>query len=400
MELREYLRILLKNWWIVVPLTLIALTTTLFFSYEQTPVYEATATYVTKLDKALSSVGDSIYGLDILAGRDRIFSTYCEVMVSDAVRQDAYRLLNVDPIAAKLNDYTARCSVLPNTNVLAVIVTGYSPELLTRFGEAIGDIGTERANNLYNYFPVAVLDTNTVNPDPISPSHSRDAVLGGMLGLVVGISLAMLKEYLRSPVEIREALSIRDSQLGTYNARYFEQRLIEEVGRSRLKLRPMSVALIYLQPNEDFALIPQDTQNRLLRQASLVIEDALPQGNILAYMGKNVFAVLLPETPADEAEQLLQKLYDLIRMDRARVGDFVTTFEAKIALIESSGGALDAQAILARAAEGLKKTEQLPNGRIESIRTTPLPFGLDDLQFDQRTTGFPDVQNPEIESQV
>jgi uncharacterized protein involved in exopolysaccharide biosynthesis len=60
MELREYFRILVRNWWVIVPLTLISLTLTVIFSYYATPVYEANASYVTKLDKALSSVDSSI----------------------------------------------------------------------------------------------------------------------------------------------------------------------------------------------------------------------------------------------------------------------------------------------------------------------------------------------------
>src|SRR5689334_21138375 len=124
----------------------------------------------------------------MLAGRGRIFSTNFDVVSSEAVRQNAYKLLNVDRVDTHLDDCTVRWCVLPNTNVLSVIVTGYSPELLARFGEAIGVVGSERANNLYSYFPVATLDGNTVSPDPIAPSHSRDAVLGGVLGLVVGVS--------------------------------------------------------------------------------------------------------------------------------------------------------------------------------------------------------------------
>ena len=375
MELREYFRILARNWWVIIPLTLISLTATVIFSYRETPVYEASASYVTKLDQALSSVDNSIYGLDMLTGRQLIFDTYCQVMTSQAVRAEAYQLLNVDPAAAKLDDYSVRCSVLPQTTILSVTVEGYSPALLTSFGEAIGQAGTARVNKIYNYFPLQTLDAVTLNPDPISPNYTRDAILGGVLGLVVGISLAMLKEYLRSPATTLEALAIRNVELGTYNAAYFERRLIEEVNRSRLKLRPMSVAVILLQPNEDFPLIPVDTQNNLLRQAALLLEDLLHEGDILAYMGKNVFSILLPETPLNEAGRTMRQIYDVIRSSPMRYEDYMTTFDARVVVLESSGGSLDANQIMNQALDALKGIAQSTKERVKLIRTTPLPFG-------------------------
>jgi GGDEF domain-containing protein len=316
----------------------------------------------------------------MLTGRQLIFDTYCQVMTSQAVRDDAYHLLNVDAVATKLDDYTVRCSVLPQTTILSVTVTGYSPVLLTNFGAAIGAAGTARVNKLYNYFPLATLDSVTLNPDPVSPSHTRDAVLGGVLGLVVGISLAMLKEYLRSPASSLQALAIRSPEVGTYNATYFERRLVEEINRSRLRLRPMSVALILLQPNEDFPLIPVATQNNLLRQAALLLEDIFHDGSIIAYLGKNVFAILLPETPIDQAAKDMNQLYDVIRASPMRFEDYATTFETRIVVLESSGGSLNAQQVMNRALEALRTTMRSPKERVKLIRTTPLPFGGFDLE--------------------
>ncbi|MFN8530232.1 MAG: hypothetical protein U0670_16655 [Anaerolineae bacterium] len=269
MELRAYLQILLKNWWIILPLTLISVTAALLFSYQQPLVFETNATYITRLDRALSTVDQTLYGLDTLTARDRIFTTYCEVITSDSVREQALVLLGVDPAAADFSKYSVQCSVLPNSNVLSVRVQGLSPALLTRFAEAIGYAGMARVNQLYTFFPLDTLDAVVLNPDPVSPNHTRDALLGGVLGVMVGVTLAVLREYLRTPVETMEEISIRSAEIGAYNARYFEKRLIEEIHRSRLRLRPMCVALLELEQNEDFALIPLDAQNGILRNAWL-----------------------------------------------------------------------------------------------------------------------------------
>src|SRR5689334_6316035 len=119
MELREYIRIILKSWWLILPITLLSLSVALFFSYQQTPIYEATSTYVTGLamGSGVSAV-DSVYAADTLFGRDRVFITYCEIMKSGAVWDRAFQLLNLDPKNPGFDTvlYTRSCSNVPSSN--------------------------------------------------------------------------------------------------------------------------------------------------------------------------------------------------------------------------------------------------------------------------------------------
>ncbi len=375
MELREYFRILLKNWWIIVPLTLLALTTSLVVSYAQTPIYRATSTYVTGLAPSLGSIDATIYGVDTLSGRQGIFVTYCGVMSSAGVRYRAYELAGFEDFAAQFDEeYTVACNVLPESNILFLMVDGPSTAVALRLNEAIGLAGMERTNKLYTYFPVENLDAVSLESDPVKPNYGQNAALGGILGIVLGITLAFVIEYLRSPLDRLEALSIRNPTLGVYNERYFERRFDEELKRARVRNRPISLAFLELLPDEDFVLLERPVQDSLMRLAALLIQDSVREGDIVAYYGNYVFGILLAETPGDEARSMLVNLHYAIRAKTFRYQEFSASFVARTGLVESSGGALGVHAMMAKASEALRDAEVLGDNAIQFIRTSPAPF--------------------------
>jgi diguanylate cyclase (GGDEF)-like protein len=262
--------------------------------------------------------------------------------------------------------------------------------LVKRLNEAIGVAGVSRTNSLYSFYPLEPLDPVALAEDQVSPKHSQNAILGGALGLAVGITLALMVEYLRSPLERLEAMSIRHPQMGVYNERYFKQRLEEETNRAHARLRPISVALVRLHPNEDFALLPEQVQTALLRNAAVLMEDQIRQGDILAYVKPQTFGILLAETPGDEAQTLLQQLHTDIRSHTFEVKGYVSSFIANTGVVASSGGSIGYQAMLDKAGEALITAEQIGENTIHLIRATPRPFLTSgETDADESTTTLP-----------
>lgn len=388
MELRNYAQILIKRWWLIVPLTLIALTIALVISFRQPPVYQVSSTYVTKLDGQLSSIGDTIYGLDTLTQRTSIFSTYCEVMTSQNVRKDALKLMNLDETKIDLTPYTVNCNVLPQTNVLLLIVQGPSPALTTQLNQAIGLAGMVRSNSLYRFFGLQPLDPATAKAPIITGNRSQVGLLGGILGLTAGVSLAFALEYFRSPTERLDMLAIRDPQLGIYNQRYFQQRLAEEINRARMRNRPICVALLRLVPTEDFVLLPEDAQKTMVRSAAMYMNEAMPELGMIASLGNMTFAILLPETPATEAREFISNLHEKLRVQLFVSGDYIATFNALSGLVEASGGVLDPKSMVTKANEALQTAEESGGtNSIQLVRTSPMPFDLDDTTVPVSTSG-------------
>jgi diguanylate cyclase (GGDEF)-like protein len=392
MELREYFKILLGKWWLIIPLTLMGFTYSLVFSYSQTPTYEAVSTYITGIGTDITSQGVdlSLYASDIGLGRERIYITYCEVLISQTVRDKAFALLAIDPTKVNSDDYKVTCSNLPDTQALSLTVTGPSPVLVERLNEAIGQAGITHTNAESTLFQLAFLDHAIRTPDPIAPKYLQNGVLGGALGLVIGVTLALMIEYLQSPLQRLEALSIRHPLFGIYNERYFRQRFEQELNRAQARNRPISLSLLNLIPNEDFALLPEETQNTLYRSAALKIEDSMRQGDIAAYMGHRTFGILLAETPASEAQDVLEALHAKIRTHTFDSGSYLTSFVANSGLVASSGGILGYQEMLNKAAEALKTANGTGENIIHLIRaTTPFVLGDDmDVEDDNTIAAF------------
>lgn len=383
MELRNYFVIVLKRWWIVAPLFLVSLTLSMFLSYQTPMVFQATSTYVTSFDNSVNTVDQTIYALDTVTQRDRLFVTYCEVMKSNAVRQKAYGLMNINTVENKLDDYEVNCNVLPQANVVMLIVRGPVEAVVERLNLAIGATGLERANTLYLYFGLQNLDKVTVEDASANPT--QQGILGGVLGLAVGVALAFLLDYLQSPIEKMEMSSIKHPKLGVYNERYFQQRLAEEISRSRSRNRPLSVALVRLIPSEGYDVLPDTAKDKAMRSAALRMNDRLRPTDMLAYLGRNTFGLLLPETPGYEAEQVMDSLHSDIRTQTFRVDAYIANFAANSGVVENSGGNLNLQSMLMKANEALQAASQNGENAIHLMRTTPLAFSLEPAEVEEAT---------------
>jgi diguanylate cyclase (GGDEF)-like protein len=389
MELREYIRIILKSWWLILPITLLSLSIALFFSYQQTPVYQAESRYITVLSSNLSETSGGydafLYGMDTLLGNPRLYVGFCEIMRSGPTSDRAYQILGIDRRTTTIDllPYQTTCSVLPESNVLLVTTVGTNAQLVTELNRATGLAGMERTNANFAAFPLELLEDVWLDPVPVSPSHSRDAILGGAIGLVISVTIALVLDNLRSPLERLESLSIRDPLLNTFNDRYFQQRLTEEVNRARIRYRPLSMVFSRLVPNEDFALLPEAVQDALMRSAAMYMQNMLREGDLLAYNRKqDIFEVLLPETPNHEAKELVTKLHTEIRNQTFRIDQYVSNFSMSSGVVEGSGETLELITMIQQATKALEKARQNGENTIVFMRGAPSPFVLDDSDMD------------------
>ncbi|MGK2850434.1 MAG: GAF domain-containing protein [Candidatus Limnocylindrales bacterium] len=131
---------------------------------------------------------------------------------------------------------------------------------------------------------------------------------------------AMALENARLYEDARK-LADRDPLTGFYNHRFLHERLGEEVVRSQRGRRPLSVLMLDL---DDFKLV-NDTfghlfGDRVLTWTAELIRSSLRASDIPARYGGDEFAVILPETDADEARVVADRILEAFR-DRPFVGE-------------------------------------------------------------------------------
>lgn len=389
MELRAYVKILLGSLWIIVPMTMLALTVTLLYSYTQQPIYEATSSYIIAFSGGGQEIdqADRYYILEALVGRQQIGVNFCSAItagdnVNLALKAIGITDAMIEEEIVDIGKYTWACNVLPESSVLLLIVTGPSQEVVLRLNETLGQFGSERALSLYNnMLALEILDSPYLEEEPISPNHIQNAVLGVALGIGVSLTIALLMDYFKSPLEKMEAASIREPLTNAYNTRYFIKRMQEEVERSKQRNRPIAVALLELQPNEDYGLLPQLVQDEFLHQASLYIQDKVHQGDIVAYRGDLVFEILLPETPGYEARSRLMVVHSALRSHLFRTEQHTTSFTCQVGIVESGGEALNKVDLLAQARESLKLASEERSRHVHLLSTQSRAFVSGDDTF-------------------
>lgn len=131
---------------------------------------------------------------------------------------------------------------------------------------------------------------------------------------------AMALENARLYEDARK-LADRDPLTSFYNHRFLHERLGEEVVRSQRGRRPLSVLMLDL---DDFKLV-NDTfghlfGDRVLTWTAELIRSSLRASDIPARYGGDEFAVILPETSADEARVVADRILEAFR-DRPFVGE-------------------------------------------------------------------------------
>jgi diguanylate cyclase (GGDEF)-like protein len=307
MELKIYLRILLKKWWIVLSAFLITFTATIVLTFTQAPTYRATATFVTAPGDSFDNIGSIVGGLNVLSTRTEIASTYAQVAASWLIRREAAEELNLSWDQWK--GFSVGSQLRAGTNVIEITVEGSDPVLVRNFANAVGAKTMTYVQDLYEIYDLRPLDQAGLPVSPIKPNKVLYLALGAIFGLALGVGLAFLSEYLQAPLESMTSLGILDSETGAYNERYFKQRLGEEMSRAMRNKYPLSLALMNVDQLEamDASFSPQ-VRREALRKVAVFLKQYLREEDVLARFGGTVFAFLLPDLSGEKARAAIEKL--------------------------------------------------------------------------------------------
>ena len=122
MELRQYIAIASRWWWLVILMTMVAGVTSYAASQRQTPVYEATSTLI---------VGQSIQATELTTGdiytSERLAQTYASIARRQPVLQGVVEALNLNDTWLELKK-RVRVKPVSETQLLEITVEANSPE--------------------------------------------------------------------------------------------------------------------------------------------------------------------------------------------------------------------------------------------------------------------------------
>jgi diguanylate cyclase (GGDEF)-like protein len=305
MEMRLYLEMFRRNWWMIVLTMLVALNVSLLASFFATPLYVSSTSFIVSPNPELLSGRDVITSMEALDKRS-IISTYGEFLNSRRIYQETIDALGIDSEMAM--KYEIATVVLPDTNVLELTVSGPDPVTAALLANRIGERAIDTIRLLYTAYDISVLDPAIPADSPFSPQPVRDASLALALGLVGGAALVVVSEQVRIPLEAYRRRLRMDSATGVYNNRYFRQMVANELISKPDDL--LSVGIVDLNGlQEVLETLPPVATQGLLREVTEILRKELRGNDVIGRWTETSFAVMLPTTPGAAAIRTFERIY-------------------------------------------------------------------------------------------
>jgi receptor protein-tyrosine kinase len=207
-DLNDFLKVIRTRWVTVFVTATFTLLAALAFTLTQTPKYQA-GTRLFVSTAAGTSVTD-LYSGNRLA-QDRVLS-YAQLIMGENLAQRTVDRLNLDMDAATVKEeVTAKARL--NTVLIDVAVVDSSPVQARDIANALSDEFVIMVRELETPAEgskpdarVVVEQRATVPTSPISPNKKKNLAAGVLLGGMLGIGLALLRNALDNTVKSQEVL--------------------------------------------------------------------------------------------------------------------------------------------------------------------------------------------------
>ena len=201
MTFREFLSVLGARWRIIALSLLVVVAATAVQTMLTPAVYTASAKiYLRATQPPTAGSGNEVTTYAVSAAD---LATYLDVLTSPSV---------MDPLRARLGlapgtPLSVSGEVSQTSNMMTITATGGDPQLVARVATEAGPVLADVAKK---FSPLLAsngqsVEADTIVPasvpgDPTSPNAKRNLALGGLLGLALGIGLALLRHTLDTKV--------------------------------------------------------------------------------------------------------------------------------------------------------------------------------------------------------
>jgi len=153
--------------------------------------------------------------------------------------------------------------------------------------------------------PIGVL---SLSHKSVAAFSQRELTLMQAVGaqIAAAIDVAELHERLKRAANT-------DALTGLHNYRYFYDRLEEEIARAERRSAPLAVAFFDLDKlknvNDTYGHL---AGNEVLRVLGMSISNHVRTEDVPARYGGDEFAIVMPDTPRDEAEKVVERLMEIL----------------------------------------------------------------------------------------
>jgi succinoglycan biosynthesis transport protein ExoP len=196
MSLQTFMTAVLRNWWVILGLAILAAIGSAFGVSRQAPEYRASAMVELKPSAEIKEINQTINMMNLLDKRTPINTIARKATSSSMQAQVAEKLQGQGVSLTEVKNADITADVLPSANLIQLTAKSANPEHAAAICNTLATELLDQASG--RVLEMDLIDPATAPTTPIGPQTTRVIVLGLLSGLVLGIIFALLENALRS----------------------------------------------------------------------------------------------------------------------------------------------------------------------------------------------------------
>ncbi|MGG6440427.1 Wzz/FepE/Etk N-terminal domain-containing protein [Saccharococcus caldoxylosilyticus] len=209
-SLRELFETLRKRFWLIVLITALATIVSGVVSYfVLTPIYQASTQILVNQAKSTQQ----LYNYNEVQTNVQLINTYSVIIKSPTILEKVREELNLDRTVDELNEQIQVTSE-KDSQVFSVTVQDPDPAMAVKIANKTADVFKNEIVKIMNIDNVTILSKAEVkeNQDPVKPKPLLNIAIAFVVGLMAGVGLAFLLEYLdntlKTEIDIEKHLEL------------------------------------------------------------------------------------------------------------------------------------------------------------------------------------------------
>ncbi|MCM3306966.1 YveK family protein [Priestia megaterium] len=201
-SLRELFQVLRKRLWLIVLITIIAATVSAVISFfVLTPVYESKTQILVNQAKN----DQQLYNNQTVQTNVQLINTYNDIIKSPAILDKVIKELKLDGSAQSLSDQI-QVTNAENSQVAQIVVQDTSAKRATEIANTTASVFKKEVPKIMNVDNVSILSKAALgeSASPVKPQPLLNIVIAVVVGLMIGIGLSFLLEYLDNTLKTEQ----------------------------------------------------------------------------------------------------------------------------------------------------------------------------------------------------
>ena len=208
-DLREYLSIIKKKWFIMAILCVVCVAASTVYSFFiAKPVYQAETTLIVKTEK---TEGTNSLSNDQVMVSQKLALTYGEIIKSRKVLDEVIKNLDLKESNGSLASKIS-VSTVTDTQIIKVSVQDTNKSNAAKIANEIPKVFAKEAIRIADANGVEVIDKAQTPVNPVSPNKKMNILIAGVLGVMIGLFIIFIIEFLnnkiKTPQDIEKELGL------------------------------------------------------------------------------------------------------------------------------------------------------------------------------------------------